>query len=92
MSQLRYTKGTLYIRRAKPGDQADSIFTAMSMAAKEFNKGPRGYFVAVRRGFPGQVLACDYTKQKLKKRFYPGPWKRTQHFFRVAKKERSNHA
>jgi len=85
MSQLRYTRGMLYIRRAKSTDKADSIFTAMSMAAKEAARGPRGYFVAVRRGFPGEVLACDYTRQGLKSRFHPGPWKRTQRFFRVAK-------
>jgi len=57
----------------------------MSMAAKEAAKGPTGYYVAVRRGFPGEVLACDYTRQGLKSRFHPGPWKRTQRFSRVAK-------
>jgi hypothetical protein len=55
------------------------------MAAKAIIKGDRGYFVAVRRGFPGEVLACGYTRNELKSRFHPGPWKRTQKFFRVAK-------
>lgn len=85
MSQLKYTKGMLYVRRAKPGDQADSIMTAVQMAAKELIRGRRGYFVAVRRGFPGEVIACGYTKHEVKQRFHPGPWKRTERFFRIAK-------
>lgn len=87
MSQLRYTRGMLYIRRAKPTDKADSIFTAMSMAAKESMNGPRGYFVVVRRGFPSEVLECGYTRHELKQCFHPGPWKRAQRFFRIAKQE-----
>jgi hypothetical protein len=85
MSQLKYTKGTLYGRRAKPDDQADSVITAMQMAAKEMLRGRRGYFVAVRRGFPGEVIACGATKRDVKQRFQPGPWQHAARFFRTAK-------
>jgi len=88
MSQLRFIKGSLYIRRFKEGDQADSIFDAVRMAADQLlNKRNRKnhFYVAVRRGFPGQVLATGRSKRDIQRRFIGRPWSETQKFFRTAK-------
>ncbi len=88
MSQLRYTKGQLYIRRVHPKDGADSIFTAYAMAANGMLSTRRGkghYYVAVRRGFPHEVLETALSKRDLKARFIGRPWSETRQWFRVKK-------
>lgn len=91
MSQIRYTKGQLYIRRFKHGDQADSIFTACEMAGNEMLNAKRGknhFYVAVRRGFPHEVLVTSRSKRELKRRFLGRSWQETRQWFRVAKEVR----
>ena len=88
MSQLRFTKGSLYIRRFKEGDQADSIFDAVRMAADQMinqRKGKDHFYVAVRRGFPHEVLASGRCKRDIQRRFLGRSWRDTQKFFRTAK-------
>lgn len=89
MSQLKYTKGTLYIRRFKEGDQADSIFDAMRMAANQLlNKrnGKDYFYVAVRRGHPSTVVATGRCRRDIQRQFIGRSWRSTQKFFRTAKK------
>ena len=91
MSQLRYTRGQLYLRRYKQGDQADSIITAYEMAANGLLNAQHGkshYYVAVRRGFPHEVLATDKSKRELRRRFTGRSWQETRQWFRVAQKDR----
>ncbi len=88
MSQLRYTRGQLYIRRYKQGDQADSIITAYAMAANGLLNAQHGkshYYVAVRRGFPNEVLETARSKRELKARFIGRPWREARQWFRMAK-------
>lgn len=90
MSQLRYRKGQLYIRRAHRKDKADSIFTACAMAANGMLNARRGkghYYVAVRRGHPHEVLETARTKQELKARFIGRPWRETRQWFRAPKEK-----
>lgn len=82
---LKHNYGELYLRRLSPQDQADSIFTAMSMAAKEeicLIQGRKRPVVAVRRGFPNEVVAVDYTKTALRRKFHGRPFRDTCRWFR----------
>lgn len=82
---LKHNYGELYLRRMSPRDQADSIFTAMSMAAKEeicLIQGRKPPIVAVRRGFPNEVVAVDYTKRALRRQFLGRPFRDTCRWFR----------
>lgn len=85
---LNHNYGELYLRRMKASDTAESIIDAMALAAKgeicrmRRRKPP---IVAVRHGFPGEVVAVGYTKQDVKARMFGGgrTWSDTTRFFRV---------
>ena len=87
---LKHNSGDLYLRRMKLTDKADSMMTSVALAARGTicqNTGRKPPIVAVRRGFPGEVMAVGYTKRELKARFIGGGrcWKETARFFRVAR-------
>lgn len=82
---LKHNYGEMYLRRMKPTDKADSIFTATSMAAKEMIRDQhdgRAPIVAVRRGFPGEVIAVGYTKEDVRRQFSDRPFKEVCQWFR----------
>lgn len=85
---LKHNFGDLYLRRMKITDKADSMMTAVALAARGAiyrGMGRKPPIVAVRRGYPGEVMAVGYTKSELKARFIGGgrSWKETSRFFRA---------
>lgn len=90
---LKHNCGDIYLRRMKPTDEADSMMTSVAMAAREAicrGTGRKAPVVAVRRGFPGEVVAVGCSKRELKARFISGGkcWRETACFFRVPKPTR----
>lgn len=87
---LKHNYGELYLRRIKPGDMADSIQDALAMEMRSEicrfhqRKPP---IVAVRRGFPGQVMAVGYSKEEIRRRMGGAgrTWAETARFFRVGR-------
>lgn len=64
---LKHNYGEAYIRRLRKGDTCDSIITSYRTAGADIVRKAAGKhaYVLVRRGFPGQVLEADFTKQAL---------------------------
>lgn len=92
---LKHNYGDIYLRRLKPTDKSESMMTAISMSAGKMlceQHNRKVPIVAVRRGFPGEVMAVGYTKRELKARFLSGgrSWSETARFFRAPQPERAH--
>lgn len=87
MSMLKYRYGELYIRRLRKGDKCTSILDAFALAALKLTAERTGRlpYVAVRRGFPGEILASSLSRRDLMERLTHGrSWNSTRKFFRCA--------